>query len=190
VNRHSVLISCHSPFSSPQPYLQPLLPQVLCLLQCHHSLYFILPSSTLAPLFLAPQRSQIFNYAMPNELFRVPKDPRVHSLPYGPSTLSYLTLLSSVDFPTTGCKFASSNSQKPDTDPDNSRHNTADENFCWMRIPAKQCPHWITMSLDVGHSARQVWDKEAGADYPYLVSSSPTSSIHDAPLLKTCTNAY
>ena len=94
MNRHSVLIFFL--FSSPQPYLQPLLSRVLCLLQCHHCLCFIYPFSTLAPSFLAIRRSQTLNYVMPNQLFRVPKDPRVHSLLYGPSTLSYLTSLPSV----------------------------------------------------------------------------------------------
>ena len=98
VNLHGMLIFCHFLFSSPRPHLQPLLPlpRVLCLLQCHHSLCFILPFSAPAPLFLAPRHSQTLNYAMPNQLFRVPKDPKAHFLPYDPSTLSYLTSLSSI----------------------------------------------------------------------------------------------
>jgi len=90
-----VLIICHSSFSSPQPHLQPLLPRVPCLLQYNHSLCLIPSSSALAPLFPAPRHSQVLNYTTPNQLFRVSKEPRVQALPYGPSTLSYLTSLSS-----------------------------------------------------------------------------------------------
>ena len=57
MNRHSVLIFCHFLFSSPQPYLQPLLSRSLCLLQCHHSLCFIYHFPAPAPSFLAIRRS-------------------------------------------------------------------------------------------------------------------------------------
>jgi len=60
-----VLTFCHSLFSSLQPHLQPLLPRVLCLLLVP-PLPLLL--SLLLRQFLAPLRSRVLSYALPNRL--------------------------------------------------------------------------------------------------------------------------
>jgi len=121
-----VPIFYHLPFSSSQPHLQLLLLRELCLLQYHHLLCFILPLSMKAPSFPVLRHSQVLNYTMPNQLFRVSTRLKgaVSSIrPINPIALS-ITVISHWIFPPLN---ASSQAPKLNTDPENSCHNTADD---------------------------------------------------------------